>query len=700
MRGFHIYGIFLIFGLYISNGAIRSGWEIPEDTPGGKTLRKYFELETARLESRSLAEIETPLDWKAQRSERVLQMQKMLGMPPMENRPPLKAKVTGTIKSDDFIVEKLHFQSLPGLYVTGNLYLPSVRAKKLPGVLYVCGHGRVKKNGVSYGNKTHYQHHGAWFARNGYVCLTIDTIQLGEIEGYHHGTHSGKMLWWMSRGYTPAGVEAWNGIRAIDYLLTRPEVDGSRIGVTGRSGGGAYSWWITALDERVKVSVPVAGITSLRNHIIDGCIEGHCDCMFMVNSSQWDFAEVAALVAPRKLLISNTDNDIIFPLDGVVDVYNKTRRIYKLLGVENNIGLHVTDGGHSDTQPLRMGAFHWFNKHLKGESSLVKTTAEKFFEPENLKVFTELPQDEITSTIHDSFVPVASAPELPNNSAAWKLRGDQLLTKLRATTFAGWPEEDSIDPAPKLYKNSVFDGVRFQQYSFTSQEPYQLQLFLMHRDGLELEDLDLVVLNVLDETSWREFLAWAKVGFEKTLASNETKTLDKAGWNEQRKMLNNFNWGMAYVAPRGVGPTRFPIESHKGIQIQRRFYLLGQTLEGMQTWDVRQASRALSVLHGMKKVQRWMQADGHSAGLALYASLYEEGIHRLDLYNLPASHQTGPQYLHILRYLDIPETVAHAATRSQVRIYTRDTKGWEFPSKVGKNLGWGSRQFKVQVLND
>ena len=99
---------------------------------------------------------------------------------------------------------------------------------------------------------------------------------------------------------------------------------------------------------------------------------------------------------------------IIF-LDGVVDVYNKTRRIYKLLGVGENIGLHKIDGGHSDTQPLRMGAFHWFNKHLKGESSLVKTTAEKFFEPENLKVFTELPQDEITSTIHDK---ETLAPEL------------------------------------------------------------------------------------------------------------------------------------------------------------------------------------------------------------------------------------------------------------------------------------------------
>ena len=75
-EGFHIYGIFLIFGLYTSNGAIRSGWEIPEDTLGGKTLRKYFELETARLESRSLAEIETPVDWKAQRSKEYFRCRK------------------------------------------------------------------------------------------------------------------------------------------------------------------------------------------------------------------------------------------------------------------------------------------------------------------------------------------------------------------------------------------------------------------------------------------------------------------------------------------------------------------------------------------------------------------------------------------------------------------------------------------------
>ena len=157
----------------------------------------------------------------------------------------------------------------------------------------------------------------------GYVCLTIDTLQLGEIEGLHHGTYREGMWWWLSRGYTPAGVEAWNCIRALDYLQSRPEVDGDKLGVTGRSGGGAYSWWIAALDERIKAAVPVAGITNLKNHVIDGAVEGHCDCMFMVNTYQWDYAQVAALVAPRPLLISNTDKDSIFPLDGVVDVYRK-----------------------------------------------------------------------------------------------------------------------------------------------------------------------------------------------------------------------------------------------------------------------------------------------------------------------------------------------------------------------------------------
>jgi dienelactone hydrolase len=177
----------------------------------------------------------------------------------------------------------------PGLYVTANLYRPEKVEKPLPTILYVCGHANMMKDGVSFGNKTGYERHGVWFAKHGYVCLIIDTVQLGEIRGEHHGTYSKGRWWWFSRGYTPAGLEAWSCIRALDYLETGRRWTRHAFGVTGRSGGGAYSWWITALDERIKASAPTAGVTDMQNQVIDGCVEGHCDCMFFVNTHRWDF---------------------------------------------------------------------------------------------------------------------------------------------------------------------------------------------------------------------------------------------------------------------------------------------------------------------------------------------------------------------------------------------------------------------------
>ena len=182
-----------------------------------------------------------------------------------------------------------------------------------PTILYECGHWRLLTNGVSYGNKAVYQNDGAWFARNGYVCLVLDTLLAGEIQGIHTGTRDRGLWWWNSRGYTPAGVEAWFGIRALDYLCTRPEVDTNRFGITGHSGGGAYSWTVTALDDRIKAAAPLAGMADVQSHIGDGVIDSHCDCNFFINIYRWDFPQLAALAAPRPLLIGGTDRDPAFP---------------------------------------------------------------------------------------------------------------------------------------------------------------------------------------------------------------------------------------------------------------------------------------------------------------------------------------------------------------------------------------------------
>lgn len=664
---------------------------------GDRMIASYFANRTHALADRCLSDVQTLDDWQKKRDEWRGQLFEMLGLDPLPEKTPLQTVITGTVEHDEFIVERLHFQSRPGLYVTGNLYRPKTQTGPLPAILYVCGHGRVKKDGISYGNKVHYQHHGAWFARNGYVCLTIDTLQLGEIEGVHHGTYNHDRWWWNSRGYSSAGVEAWNCIRALDYLQSREEVDGDRMGVTGRSGGGAYSWWIAALDERIKAAVPVAGITSLKNHVIDGTVEGHCDCMFMVNTYGWDYAQVAALVAPRPLLISNTDKDRIFPLDGVVDIYNDVRRIYELHGKRDHVGLQITEGPHKDTQELRVHAFHWFNRFLKGEDPLIETAAVKFFEPEQLRVFDELPADEINTTIDESFTRTAELPSLgevvigDKSAAAYRQR-------LLAKCFRGWPRPSSPrvtseGNGPVVEKN----GVRLSGYTFYPEPDIELDLYLLQSADKKTEDLDLVVLNVLDEGGWADFLSEVRVDFAGHFEDELDVETNAESWKQTSRMLTSLPWAMAYVCPRGIGPTAWDQSERKQTQHRRRFMLLGQTQDSMRVWDTRQAVHALKAVPGMQDVSLWLQAQGEMSGIALYAALFEPGeITRLDLYDLPASHKDGPTFLNVLRVTDTTLTVPYVANSSKVVIYDNDTERWSYSRQVTGSDERLSKQLQIR----
>ena len=153
----------------------------------------------------------------------------------------------------------------------------------MPPIVYVSGHSPGPA-----GAKADYQHHGIWFARNGFVAFVLDTIEFGEIPGIHHGIHNLGMWHWLSLGYTPAGVEVWNAIRALDYLETRPEVDASRAGMTGRSGGGAITWFTAAVDERFKAAAPVHGTWTVGPHVAGDSVRENCDCIYFWNTYQID----------------------------------------------------------------------------------------------------------------------------------------------------------------------------------------------------------------------------------------------------------------------------------------------------------------------------------------------------------------------------------------------------------------------------
>ena len=666
----------LLATLLICSCSLGVAQESRDTSPGDMMLADYFEADTNKLSARCLADIHSAEDWRRKQSEMRRQLLEMLGLDPSPERTPLQMKITGEVEHDDFLVKNLQFQSSPQLYVTGNLYVPKEANEPLPAVLYVCGHGRVIVDGVSYGNKTYYQHHPAWFAQNGYVCLVIDTLQLGEIQGIHHGTYREGMWWWINRGYTPAGVEAWNCIRAVDLLQSLAEVDGQRIGVTGRSGGGVYSWWLAAIDERIKCAVPVAGITDLENHVVDGCVEGHCDCMYMVNTYQWDYPAVAALVAPRPLLISNTDSDPIFPLDGVYRTYEQVKRIYTLLGAKDNVALNITAGPHKDTQELRVHAFRWMNQHLKGDTESAVLPAEKHFEPAQLKVFRTQPVDQKNTSIHEEFVADAQ-PELPGSVAAWKEQADGWKTALQENVFAGWPDEPAQFHGTIVFDLAV-DGIRLRRLDFESQTHVRLTMLLAQSGASE--EHSPVELNVLDSQQWNDLLVKLAPAYGHRLdVSGEP---DEAGFVAWARKIRQSKQVHAYLAPRGVGPFAWNPNERKQIQIRRRFYLLGQTRDGMRVFDVCQAVRFLQ----RNTRVATLAGDGTMAGIALYASMYTEGVKALRLHDLPSTHRTGPVLLGIRRYLDLPQVLAMAVASKQITL-TGNRRGFKYPQHVAALLG-------------
>jgi len=667
----------------------------PEKPSPPDSFDQQLEAEVLKIERHAAEETPDKETWLAGQKESRRQLAEMLGLDPMPARGDLHATKTGEFEHEGIVVENLHYQSSPGLYVTANFYRPKEVTGPLPTVLYFCGHSDKTKDKISYGNKAGYEHHGVWYAKHGFTCLIIDTVQLGEIRGAHHGTHRMDRWDWISRGYTPAGVEAWAGIRGIDYLLTRPEVDGKKIGVTGRSGGGAYSWWVAALDERVACAAPTAGITTLRDHVVHKCVYGHCDCMFMVNGYQWDYDRVASLFAPRPLLIVNTDKDPIFPVDGVFDVFRRTREVYGMLGAEDNLGLHVAEGPHADLQPLNTGEFHWMLRHLKGESAMATYdgAAVKSIPMEKLRVFEKLPEDQRNTTIDESFVPLAAAPS-PEN---WEKAEGDLMKALREKVFASWPDTGAphIEPAGRIAAN----GVVAEKYTLRPMgkdtEP-ALELYLLQPDGAV--DRKQVVLHVLDSAGWTAFEGRYGPVFPTLFPGREKQAAKPTAVEE----LVGSGVSLAFVCPRGEGPHKKAGTDKDQIQLRRSFYLTGATLESWQVWDIRAAVNRLRSLSGFKDSSVLIDASGAQAVNAVHASLFEPGVTQLDLRDVPSSHleKGAPAYLNVLKYLDIPTAAAMASGKRDVMLHTTDPAAWKGAAALAGSTAGGKHRLEILPISE
>jgi dienelactone hydrolase len=614
--------------------------EPDRSAPGDAMIQAYLAAQAVRIDSQFDDDLKS-LEHLQQQLPRFRQEYlEMLGLWPLPERTPLEPTITGTIDGDGFTVELLHYQSVPGLYVTANLYRPLEveKEERLPAVLYVCGHSQRGRDG----NKTAYQSHGIWLARHGYVCLVLDTLQLGEIAAIHHGTYREQRWWWHSRGYTSAGVECWNGMRAIDYLVSRDDVDPARIGVTGISGGGAATFWIAAADERVAVAVPVSGMADLESYVANRVINGHCDCMFLHNSYAWPWTRIATLIAPRPLLFVNSDADAIFPMDANERISNRLERLYSLSGAGDQVDAVVSIGGHAYRKDIRQAAFRFLNTHLKhdpreisdSEHDLVNNgrVAQHPIEPERLRVFrtdADIPADQLNTMIDEHFVPTAQW-ELPTSDrfADWQ---SQRINALRRGPFRSLPPDI---PAAATHS-------RQRQQELVETEP-GIVLMLQHRDRDEAVPGKRIVLVVRQEDELDADLDWL---------SQEISEVD----------------AVSICDVRGVGETRWARRNPPNY-VERSHVLLGQTVDTARVRDVVAIAKYLSnrSADAGDRLPVHVIGKGSAASWAAYAALLApEPIASVTMIDPPATHgiAQAPQFLGMMRIGDASELLGLLAPR-------------------------------------
>ncbi|HEX4149031.1 MAG TPA: hypothetical protein VHY20_08590, partial [Pirellulales bacterium] len=263
---------------------------------------------------------------------------------------------------------------------------------------------------------------------------------------------------------------------------------------------------------------------------------------------------------------------------------------------------------------------------------------------------------------------------------------------LEKKVFAGWPD-DAGELHLKQIRQAAQAGFELAVYEFASQRDVPLRLHVLRPLGVEQPAE--TILNVCGPSGWNEWLAMAGAAFAEQL-SDEAPVQPSDALASLKRLMTATRRQIAFFAPRGIGRSAWNPDPKQHAQIRRRFMLLGQTLEGMQAWDVRRAIQALRASPNQPGAPIMLVGSGPSAGIALYASLFEPPVAELQLSRLPRSHREGPNFLNILRYLDTPAAVAMAAERSRITLTEVSADDWEYPLAVARSLGWGSEQLEFE----
>ena len=403
-------------------------------------------LATPRLEARrqAVAAITTRAAAERRRTEvRAKLVEKIGGIP--ERAPNLQVKTFGSVTGDGFQMEKVAYESLPGFWVTANLYLPANSSGRVPAIVLAPGHGA--------GGKSENWSWGANFARNGIVVLAYDPIGQGErlqyldgdkpasIVGGPTGEHGEANIGPLLLGDTLARYMVNDAIRGIDYLTTRPEIDASRIGAFGCSGGGTATAILAAVDSRVAAAATACYITSFDALLTSatGVQEAEQSLPRFI-ADGLDFPDWVEAFAPKPYAIVSTEDDM-FPFAGAKRTFEESQRFYGLFDARDRVQWITGPGGHGNLGPIAPAILSFFVTNLKAAGGSAFTP----FRPERPADMIVTPTGQVGTTFQGETVAsltrtraasVAAAPATITNGGDVSRLQTRLAGDIRRLTGA------------------------------------------------------------------------------------------------------------------------------------------------------------------------------------------------------------------------------------------------------------------------
>lgn len=519
---------------------------------------------------------------------------------PFPEKTPLNAKVTAVIDRPDHRVEKIIFESQPGFYVTANLYLPKSGSGPFPAILFPLGHEE--------GAKAHFawQHVLISFARRGYVALAWDTIGQGERVQLWDADFKESKVIRSTTEHTIIGLQnllvgdalarytIWDGIRALDYLLSRPEVDKNRVGLTGNSGGGTHTSYIGALEDRIAVAAPSCYLTGWGRLLDTIGPQDAEQCMPPFLADGLDHADFVLAFAPKPYLVLSAVRDF-FSIQGARATHAEAQRLYDSLGSADKIAMFEADDGHGYTLPRREAAYRWFGKWLKGSED---RTPEDAVSPSHEQDLWSTPTGQVATSLGGETV-------FSLNQKRFAERRAPFSSVDHVRKFVSYDPAQSV---PRTQSFGVLDkgSYRIEKFTWTPEPGITIPALLYLPSGSGQHE-GVILVSSLGKAS-------AHSDAEQLAAAGKAVlSVDLRGYGETRMASDNngSDW------PRYFGDYESAMTA----------MLTGKPLVAMRAEDIAAAAAILAARQDISSVTLFAK---HGATVpALYAAAFEPKITRL-----------------------------------------------------------------------